>query len=328
MVAQDVATLLAGSATLVQLVAAVPVLLLLRRRPLPLLSPVVIAAFSLMVFRRALAAAAWPEVRAGTGMAVTHEAAGLGISVALGLAIIVLWRVSSTPAVTECPEAPSVGTGATQVASAREQERELLCYDLHDGLAQLVMGSRMHLEAFKAARGENTERAERELGLMSHCLEEAVDEVTRIISDLHLTVCPDVSLSEAVQRYLDKLVRTHGWECEFDDRTGQRRFPTAVESMVCRLIQEALNNAAKHARADRVRVSLRVGEGALVAVVEDSGCGFEPEQMEWNTRRIGLRGMCGRARLVGGSCKIESAPGKGTKVTSRVPCRAAEMGDE
>jgi len=328
MVAQDIATLLAGSATLVQLAAVVPVLLLLRRRPLPLLSPVVVVAFALMVFRRALVAVAWPELRAGAGMAVTHEAAGLAISVALGFAIIVLWRVSSSSAVTKSREAPSVGTGATEVASAREEERELLCYDLHDGLAQLVMGSRMHLEAFKAARGENTARAERELGLMSHCLEEAVDEVTRIISDLHLTVCPDVPLSKAVQRYLDKLVQTHGWECEFDDRIGQRRFPAPVESMVCRLIQEALNNAAKHARADRVRVSLRVEEGALVAVVEDSGCGFDPEQVEWNTRRLGLRGMCGRARLVGGSCTIESAPGKGTKVTSRVPCHVAETGDQ
>ena len=65
-----------------------------------------------------------------------------------------------------------------------------------------------------------------------------------------------------------------------------------------------------------------------MAIVEDSGCGFDPAEVEWNTRRLGLRGMCGRARLVGGSCTIESAPGKGTKVTSRVPCRAAEIGDE
>ncbi len=326
MMAQDWAAVIAGSATLVQIVAAAMVVGLVRRHPLPLVGPAAIVVLMLMVVRRALAAAGWPHLGVTGGFAVTHEATGLGISLAIALAIVLWWRVVTPGAPPETAQAATT-TGADELASAREEERELLSYNLHDGLAQLVMGSRMHLDAFRAACGDDAERAERELGLMSQCLEEAAVEVTRIISDLSLTVCPEVSLSEAVGGYLDKLSQSEHWWYELDDRLDGRRFPSAVETMTFRLIQEALNNAAKHAQAHRVRVSLRVEDGSLIAVVRDWGCGFDPEQVQWRTRRLGLRGMCSRARLIGGFCAIESAPGKGTTVTSQVPWRPSEGGN-
>lgn len=325
MMAQDWAAVVAGFAAVVQVAAAVLAVVLIGRRPLSLPAALAVVVLVLMALRRALAVAGWPQSGFTGGLAVTQEATGLGISLAIALAVVVLWRWPTARAPEETAPTP-LTAGADEAASAREEERELLCYDLHDGLSQLVIGSRMHLDAFKAARGRNTERAERELGMMSECLEEAAVEVTRMISDLSLTVCPHVSLSEAIGRYLDKLSQTQRWRHELDDRLVGRRFASAVEAMAFRLVQEALNNAAKHAQTDRVRVSLGVENGFLVTVVRDWGCGFDPEHAQWSPGRLGLRGMCGRARLVGGSCAIESASGKGTTVTSRVPCCPGEEG--
>jgi signal transduction histidine kinase len=323
--AQDWAALIAGLATLVQIVAAVLVVLLVRRHPLPFVGPLAVVVLLLMVLRRVLATVGWPNPAPGGGFAVTQEATGLGISLAVALGIGLLWRVAASAASRETTAAPPTAR-ADEVASAREEERELLSYDLHDGLSQLVVGSHMHLDAFKSARGQSAERAERELGLMSQCLEQAVVEVRRIMSDLSLTVSPQASLSECIGRYVGKLSQTQHWRCDLDDQLGGRRFAPGVESMAFRLVQEALNNAAKHAQTDRVRVSLCVEDGSLVAAVRDWGRGFDPGQMEPGRERLGLRGMCSRARLVGGSCVIESAPGKGTTVTSRVPCGSGEEG--
>lgn len=326
MAAQDWAALIAGSATLVQAVATILLVLLVRRRALPLVGSVAVAVLLLMLVRRALAAVGWPHPGVLAGFALTHEATGLGISLAMATTIALLWRVA-TPSTAARTVQASTELRIEEVTSAREEERELLSYDLHDGLAQLVMGSHMHLDAFKAARDKDADRAERELGLVSQRLGEAVAEVSRIMSNLSLTVSPDIPLGESVGRHLDKLSQTQNWQYELHDQLARRRFPSAVETMTFRLIQEALNNAAKHARTSRVLVSLCVEDGLLVAAVRDWGRGFDPEQAQWNTRRRGLRGMCGRARLIGGSCAIESAPGKGTTVTSRVPVCPGEGGN-
>lgn len=213
-----------------------------------------------------------------------------------------------------------------EVAAAREEEREILSYDLHDGLSQYVLAAQMHLDTFAALRSDKPERAEEELDYARLRLREAAREVHRIVSALSLHVSPETSLSEAVRQHIGKLCETRGWRCEVDDRLGGRRFASAVEAMVFRVIQEALANAAKHAQTDRVELSLREDDGLLVATVRDWGVGFMPEDLEPNPRHVGLRSMCSRARLLGGRCEIESAPGMGASVTIRVPCSAEEPG--
>jgi len=261
-------------------------------------------------------------------MADSVSAGLVGIAallLAVGCAgLLFLARNRARPA--DAPPA-DLAPAASEVAAAREEEREVLSYDLHDGLSQYVLAAQMHLDTFVALRSEKAERAEQELEHARLRLREAAREVHRIISMLSLRVSSEISLSEAVRQYASKLCETQGWECELDDQLGERRFASAVEAMVFRVVQEALANTAKHAQTDRIEVSLRESGGFLTATVRDWGIGFVPEEMQWNTRSVGLRSMCSRARLLGGSCDIESSPGTGASVTIRVPCADEGSGD-
>jgi two-component system NarL family sensor kinase len=261
-------------------------------------------------------------------MADTVSAWVAGITVVLlvvgCVAALLLGRNRARPA--DAPPA-DLAPALAEVAAAREEEREVLSYDLHDGLSQYVLAAQMHLDTFVALRSEKVERAEQELDHARLRLREAAREVHRIISMLSLRVSSEISLSEAVRQYVGQLCETQAWQCEVDDQLNGRRFASAVEAMVFRVVQEALANSAKHAQTDRIEVSLTENAGLLVATVRDWGIGFVPEEMQWNTRSVGLRSMCSRARLLGGSCSIESSPGMGASVTIRVPC-APEGSDD
>jgi signal transduction histidine kinase len=93
-----------------------------------------------------------------------------------------------------------------------------------------------------------------------------------------------------------------------------------VESATYRVIQESLNNIAKHALASDVSVIIEHKDNHLMILVEDDGRGFDPESREQSST-LGLLGMSERIALVGGSLQIESSPGSGTTVRARIPCR-------
>jgi signal transduction histidine kinase len=177
----------------------------------------------------------------------------------------------------------------------------------------------MHLDTFCWLRVGEGDGSERELSLSRLRLKEASAEVSRIVSWLQLSFSEDLDLSEAVRSYLSELADAEGWQYEFEDRLHPRRASRAVEAMAYRVMQEALNNAAKHAQTRKVKVSLREENGALVATVQDWGRGFDPKEAFQKSRRLGLRGMSTRAHLVGGTCTFDTLPGEGTLVVLRVP---------
>ncbi|RME40691.1 MAG: hypothetical protein D6796_16880, partial [Caldilineae bacterium] len=92
------------------------------------------------------------------------------------------------------------------------------------------------------------------------------------------------------------------------------RLPPEVETALYRIVQEALTNVARHARATRVGVLLERRDDRLVAIVEDDGVGFAPEEVAQTNGRLGLFGMRERAEMLGGTLSIESEPGKGTTI--------------
>ena len=308
---------LAGCSMLAQLVAIAAVIPLLFRSASRLLGLGLVGALSLMALRRGFAAAGLRGADTSY-WSLAHDAAGLAVSgvvLALVLGLRTAWRRTPEPP----PPAPLSPPAEPETATARGEERELLCYDLHDGLAPLVIGARMHLEAFRASREQSEDEAERELALAAERLQDAAAEVTRVVSYLALAAAPDTTLSDAVREYSAKRAEEHGWQCDLDDRLQGARFATATEALAYRVVQEALTNAARHAHTARVRVALHVDGGWLVAVVQDWGCGFDPERLSDCRGRLGLRGMCARARRAGGLCDITSRPAEGTLVTLRLP---------
>ncbi len=97
------------------------------------------------------------------------------------------------------------------------------------------------------------------------------------------------------------------------------RFTPEIETNLYRIVQEALNNTHKHAKAKSVEVVLEKRGDLIVLLVEDNGKGFNPEATKNRRKGIGLIGMKERAALVGGTLEIESVPGRGTTIFVRVP---------
>jgi signal transduction histidine kinase len=212
-----------------------------------------------------------------------------------------------------------------RLITIQEDERRRIARDIHDQAGQQVTALRLSLESLASqAIGDPTlltyaARAQR-------FAEELDDTVDFLTYDLRPVELQRSGLASA----LDSLVRR--WSLRFriaanfeSDCGDDLRFPTAVEANIYRLVQEALHNVFKHARAERVTVFFgRLGDHALL-IVEDDGCGFTPSAAVASSG-LGLEGMRERASLVGAELQIESAPGEGTSVRVRVPLALADSG--
>jgi signal transduction histidine kinase len=318
----ELSGLLAGIATVAQLAAlAVVVRIACRHGPLPLFAGV-IGVLSLMACRRALSALGYTALTTPPTYLAVYEGIGLAISLLLlTTALIAQGRMQCQPPAADATDLKTTGPA---VAPEIWDDRELLCYDLHDGLAQLVFGARMHFDTYCSVREADGAGADRELALTRQRLNEAAAEVTRVVSWLKLSFSPDTSLSEAIAQYLTELAQSEEWRHELEDHLDGRRLEPATEAMSYRVVQEALNNAARHARTQRVKVSLGSEDSALVVTVQDWGRGFDLREALCEGHGLGLRGMHRRAQRIGGLCTVDSRAGEGTTVVLRVPGALAE----
>ena len=152
----------------------------------------------------------------------------------------------------------------------------------------------------------------------------AVDEVRRIARGLRPSVLDDLGLAEAVRQYAREYQLAHGIAADVHvNGLMIARLPSAVETTLYRIIQEALTNAARHAAARTVSVVLHCATAQVKAVIEDDGCGFEVDGggTVCGPVGLGIQSMHERAALLNGTVAIESSPGKGTSVYVQIPLR-------
>ncbi|MEX0800194.1 MAG: response regulator [Dehalococcoidia bacterium] len=210
-----------------------------------------------------------------------------------------------------------------RLLEVQEEERRQVAYDTHDGLGQLMTAASMHLEAFLGQQNhEQSPDLEPHLARARRCLEEAIVEMRRMVSDLGPLLLEEMGLVEASRRLLSDTAERAGWAVELVDETNSDRLEPAVEITLFRIVQEALANSAKHADARKVRVTFKRDEGLMSVEVRDWGKGFHKEELKRRRlqgRPVGLLGMRERASLVGGSVRIESTPGQGTRIVASVP---------
>jgi signal transduction histidine kinase len=139
----------------------------------------------------------------------------------------------------------------------------------------------------------------------------------------------EAGLVPAIDQYLKSLTERTGMRIEFDAAPGVARTPPGLKTTVFRLVQEAVGNALRHARASIVRVTLRDESDALRLVVEDDGVGFDPTDVTRSARRgahLGLLGMTERVRSAGGTIEFESRPGAGSRIAARIPHARPDAG--
>ena len=202
-----------------------------------------------------------------------------------------------------------------RLLTIQERERQLVSYEIHDGLAQYLAGAMMHLEACEhglSSPGENRELRE---GL--RLLRAAADEGRRLIGGLRPPALDELGIVDAVETLIAE-ARIEVPRVEFTHSLPARRLPPDVETTMFRVVQESLSNVRRHAHAESVSVRLeQFGEGAVRIVVQDDGIGFDPTSIAED--RFGIEGIRQRAWLLGGDPLITSDPGRGTTVSVTLP---------
>jgi PAS domain S-box-containing protein len=208
-----------------------------------------------------------------------------------------------------------------QILHAQEEERKRISRELHDEIAQTLVGITQHLAALTREAATNPKRIGQEIARTQRLVEESVDLVHQFARELRPTALDDLGLIPALHVFMK----------EFSKRTGiciQLRAFAAVEKLesdkrtiLYRVAQEALTNVARHARASRVEVSLRKLPRAFGLTIKDNGKSFQVDRVlhAKKNKRLGLLGMRERVEMVGGSLRVESAPGQGTTVCAQIP---------
>ena len=196
----------------------------------------------------------------------------------------------------------------------QERERQLVSYEIHDGLAQYLAGALMHLEAYLYAKPDANESPELEKG--TRLLRAAAEESRRLISGLRPPALDELGIVDAIESLVAD-ARAEIPAISFSHSLPGERLPAALETTIFRIVQESLSNARKHAEARVARVAIeRVGDTVKITV-RDEGRGFDPTAVP--SDRFGLEGIRQRCRLFGTDPRIVSVPGKGTTIEAILP---------
>jgi PAS domain S-box-containing protein len=190
----------------------------------------------------------------------------------------------------------------------QERERKLVSYDIHDGLAQMLVGASMHVEA---ACGNPSDCAG-SLEVASEILRKSIAESRRLINDLRPIIIDERGISDSIQHLIADYAR-HS-DCEFDCAIDiqHSHIEPVFDGVVFRIVQESVANALRHGRATEIAVRIQQQGEDLTLEIRDNGIGFDLKQVPAD--RFGLRAIPERAKIFGGRAQIESELGQGTTV--------------
>ena len=204
--------------------------------------------------------------------------------------------------------------------TAQEEERRRIARELHDETSQSLNGLVMRLEA--ASASDSAEKTRALLDEMKKLAVRTVDNVHKVIFDLRPAILDDLGLLPAVRWYAQNRLSEQKVNVRIEVTGEERKLPAHVENGIFRVVQEAVNNIARHAEAQSVLLSVEYEEKALKIEIDDDGKGFvekEYDPQQANAQGLGLMGMRERISILGGELKITSEPGKGTHIYLRVP---------
>ena len=208
-----------------------------------------------------------------------------------------------------------------QTMTAVMQERERLSRELHDGVAQLVADLLVRLDTIKdLVEADQPHEAETELERLHGVADEIYQDIGESITGLRSNVM-ERGLVRALQDYVDQFEERHQIRTNLRaDEAAEQIAPLAALQLF-RLIQEALTNVRKHARAHHATVTLMSdGSGQLKVVIADDGQGFIPAtQRNGKAQPLGLTSMRERVEALGGTFQLTSQPALGTQVTATIP---------
>jgi PAS domain S-box-containing protein len=206
----------------------------------------------------------------------------------------------------------------------REEERTDIAREVHDELGQALTGLKIDLAWLKSRMADRPSLAERVQSIIVR-IDGAMDTVRRIATDLRPSVLDDLGLVAAVEWQCQEFERSTGITTQLEVQAAHPELEKSCATTVFRILQEALTNVVRHARATRVDVALRVSLEELTLAVRDNGDGISEAALS-SPRSLGLIGIRERALAGGGDLMIRGVRGQGTTLALKIPLRGPEGG--
>lgn len=207
--------------------------------------------------------------------------------------------------------------------AVREEERKRIALEIHDELGQLLTALKMDVALVKMRLAESPELLTKVTD-MRELVERTILMVRNVTNHLRPAAL-NFGLASALEWLAEDFSKRTGMPCQFLMNAGEPILCDTHATAVFRVVQESLTNVARHARATRVHVSVTRGDHGYELHVSDNGCGFDPAAPR-KRDAYGLLGMSERARLIGASLQVDSAPGAGTVVSISIPIHHGEQG--
>ncbi|MFB4165204.1 sensor histidine kinase [Alteribacillus sp. JSM 102045] len=211
-----------------------------------------------------------------------------------------------------------------KIIEAQEEERKRVAREIHDGPAQMLANVLLRSELVERVRDEKgMDAAVEEIRDLRVMIRSSLAEVRRIIYDLRPMALDDLGLIPTLKKYLKNVEEHTGLNILFTHMGRQLRLPPNLEVGLFRLVQEAVQNAYKHADPREVKVKMEMKPSRVVIVIKDDGKGFDTANAS-KEKSFGLMGMRERINVLKGELTIDSAPNKGTIVIIQVPVEGAK----
>jgi len=213
-----------------------------------------------------------------------------------------------------------------ELLKAQEEERERISAEIHDSVAQWMVSASYHAQSSSALILESKlDEAADELEQATRIIGQSIRELRRIVTDLYPPALTELGLQEALRQNIECFRKETGAQCRLRGGLTQDLSPVH-QIVVYRVVQEALNNVRKHARASEVDINIGFQRGRFRVEIRDDGQGFKVRsalEAGLSEGRMGLLTMKGRAEMLGGSLNIESSEKAGTRVTLTIPVSLA-----
>src|SRR5687768_7819479 len=255
----------------------------------------------------------------------------LGLALAIGLAIAILAVVYAgrlerrlrQQMARDLELARELQELSAKLVTAQEQERRHIARELHDEIGQALTAIKVEL-AYAQRSIEGVQGPTTVLQTARTITDSALHQVRDLSYLLHPAALDEFGLVSAINEHIKSFSRRHGIAVELSHSSMDSRMAPETEAAAYRIIQEALNNVAKHANATEAKVYLARQPDALRIAIEDNGVGFDPSIPRSPDRRgLGLIGIRERASHLNGTVLIDSVRGRGTRIVVELPVRRA-----
>jgi PAS domain S-box-containing protein len=203
-----------------------------------------------------------------------------------------------------------------RLVEVQESERLYIARELHDEAGQSLASLLVDLQLLEK-NVSNPKAILKLVAEMENSLNGVIEELHRVAMSLRPASLDHVGLVAALRQHVETVGEKHGLKASFRSGKFRGRLPANVETVLYRIVQEALTNVVRHAHARRVDVIMTVRNHNLIVIIEDDGIGFDPDSVS-TSEHLGLFGMRERMETIGGTLAIESAPGKGSTIMVEV----------